>query len=705
MRQIFTISLLFFIVFQTQGQKQLSIEDAVGNFTLTPDNIRNLQWIENDERFIYNEMVKGEDFLLSGHIKNTRIDTIAKASNLHLDLKRIPELNIIDKNTAWFAFKKVFYQFDFIQKKSIKMFEISEMAEHEDVSPNKKKVAYTIGNNLYIKDSDKKIAVAEDANKAIVYGQAVHRNEFGITKGTFWSPDANKLAFYRMDENKVTEYPLLLLDGFPGTTKMIRYPMAGQKSHHVTVGIFDLTTQRTVYLQTGEPQEQYLTNIAWNPNNNEIYIAVVNRDQNVMKLNAYSTTDGKFIRTVLTDKDEQWVEPEHPIVFIPGQKNRFIWQSERDGFNHLYVYDTNGKFHRQITKGNFVVTELHGFDRRASHVFVTITDNDGLDRKLLKVNIENGKSAIMTTESGTHQAKVNGWNGFFIDNFSAHDKPRRISIHQADGKLVKTLLEAKDPLAEYVSPRPELLKLNADDGSVLNARLFKPANFDPKKKYPVIVYVYGGPHAQMISNRWLWGANNWMIYIAAQGYVVFTLDNRGSAYRGKEFEQVIHRQLGTPECDDQMKGVEYLKKQSYVDAARIALHGWSYGGFMTASLMCRFPDVFKCGVAGGPVIDWKMYEIMYTERYMDHPDDNPEGYEQNSLLNQIKQLKGRLMLVHGTIDNVVLWQHSQELVKKAIAEGILLDYMIYPDHEHNVRGKDRIHLMKTVSRYLVEQLK
>jgi dipeptidyl-peptidase-4 len=686
------------------AQKSLSIEDAVGNSTLYPENLRGLQWIEQDDHFVYAEMIKGEDYLLSGNPRNNKIDTLLKANMLHPDLKRIPEIKFIDKNTFSFRFKQIIYKFNLNNKIAQKLIEVPENAENIDITTSNKYAAYTIDNNLYIKESDNTHVISDDNNRSIVYGQSVHRNEFGITKGTFWSSKENKLAFYRMDESMVTEYPLLHLDGFPGTTKMIHYPMAGQKSHQVTVGIYDPATKKTIYLQTGEPKEQYLTNIAWHLDDSEIYIAVVNRDQNTMKLNAYSSSDGKFLRTIITEKDDEWVEPENPIVFIPGTKNRFLWQSEKDGWNHIYVYDTQGKFHRQLTRGNYVVTDFLGFDKKALHIYAIIADNVGLDRKLIKVNISNGKLQNLTPESGTHQVIVNKQNGLFMDNFTSSQIPRKISVHQADGKIIKTILEAKDPLAEYTSPRPELIKITSEDGSIINGRIFKPANMETGKKYPVIIYVYGGPHAQMISNRWLWGANNWMVYMASQGFVVFTLDNRGSAYRGKSFEQVVHRQLGQAECDDQMKGVEFLKRQAYVDPSRIGVHGWSYGGFMTTTLLCRYPDVFKAGVAGGPVIDWRMYEVMYTERYMDTPEDNKEGYDQSSLLAQIKNLKARLMLIHGTIDNVVLWQHSQELVKQAVKNDIQIDYMIYPDHEHNVRGKDRIHLMKTVSRYLTEQL-
>jgi dipeptidyl-peptidase 4 len=308
--------------------------------------------------------------------------------------------------------------------------------------------------------------------------------------------------------------------------------------------------------------------------------------------------------------------------------------------------------------------------------------------------------------SGTHSAKLSPNGNYIIDTYSSQVTPRKIwVINNKDGKVAQTLLTSKNPVADYALGEVTIFPIKADDGTDLYTRMITPPNFDKNKKYPVVVYVYGGPHLQLVTNSWLGGANLWMQLMAQKGYIVFTLDPRGTSGRGLEFEQETFRQLGTVEIADQLRGVEYLKSLPYVDADRMGIHGWSFGGFMTTSMMLKSPDTFKVGVAGGPVIDWNYYEIMYTERYMDSPEQNPEGYKNANLLNYVKNLKGKLLMIHGTVDDVVVWQHSLAFIKKAVDEGILLDYFVYPGHPHNVIGKDRVHLMRKVTQYLDDNLK
>jgi dipeptidyl-peptidase-4 len=472
----------------------------------------------------------------------------------------------------------------------------------------------------------------------------------------------------------------------------------------VTLGVFDVQTSKTVYLETGLPAEQYLTNITWSPDDRFIFIAVVNREQNLMKLNQYNAVDVTFIRTLRTESDSEWVEPEHPIEFLPQSNEQFVYQSGKDGFNHLYLGKLGANSEIQLTFGNWVVTDFLGFDKSAKNGFACVTAKNGLERQLVRFNLK-GKITQLTNLSGTHSIELCDDKAYFIDNFSSISVPRNITIHStADGKEIRKLLSVDNPLKGFKLSIPELVELKTTNNTILNARIFKPTTLEAGKKYPVVIYVYGGPHAQMVTNRWLAGGNVWMSWMAEQGFIVFTLDNRGSAFRGLDFEQQVHGKLGTIEMEDQLLGVNYLKSLPFVDSTRIGVHGWSFGGFMTTTLLCRNPGLFKAGVAGGPVIDWKLYEIMYTERYMDTPLENPLGYETANLLNVAKNLKDRLLLIHGTVDDVVVWQHSLEFVKKCVDAGVLIDYMVYPEHPHNVTGKDRKHLMKTVTRYFQEHL-
>lgn len=702
MRTCLYLIALFIGAFPAPAQQLLTLEDLFSKPGLNPENINGLQWIGQTDAYCF--VSKKGDALLRSTVKSAAADTLIRAGELLPELKKIPAVTWLDASRFYFIHKNNLYICDLNRKKSEKISETGEDANNTDVEPNTLSVAFTRNNNLFIARNQEIIAISHENDKDVLYGHSVHRDEFGIHKGTFWSPSGKQLAFYRMDQRMVTDYPLVHLGSLPAENKPVKYPMAGQKSHHVTIGIYNLASGQTVYLQTGEPKEQYLTNVCWTPDEQYILVAIVNRAQNEMKLNQYRANDGTFVKTLFTESDPEWVEPEHPAVFLPGKGDRFIWQSERDGYNHLYLYDLNGKLIAQLTKGPFVVTEYLGSDPAGKNVFALIADNKGLDRKLMKADL-NGKTTVLTTESGTHSVQLNDAKTWFIDQFSNLSTPRSITLRSGGGKAVRTLLDAGDPLNDFIMGYPELVELRTADGIPLNARIFKPVPFDPQKKYPVLVYIYGGPHAQMVSNRWLGGANLWMSWMASQGFVVFTLDNRGSAYRGLAFEQSIHRRLGTPETEDQLTGISYLKSLPFADPGRIGVHGWSYGGFMTTTLMTRHPGLFKAGVAGGPVMDWKLYEVMYTERYMDTPEENSEGYETACLLSRADKLKDRLMLIHGTVDDVVVWQHSQEFVKKCVEKGVLVDYMIYPGHAHNVQGKDRLHLMQTVTRYLNERLK
>ena len=535
-----------------------------------------------------------------------------------------------------------------------------------------------------------------------MFGQSVHRSEFGITKGTFWSPQGDKLAFYRKDESMVTDYPLIDMNPRPAEVKLIKYPMAGMESHQVKVGVYDLETRRTVYLQTGEPKDQYLTAVTWSPDGESIFIGVLNRDQNHLKLNQYNAETGAFVKTLFEETDEQWVEPEEGLIFVPGHNDKFLWFSSRDNYKQLYLYNTKGEMLKKVTDGNWDVTGFIGFDKRNNIYFQAATDH-ALQRQIFRTDLK-GNQKQLTSKKGTHTAVLNH-SGLLIDTFSNIDTPKEIRIISSAPKLLKTLLESKDPLENYNYSRPEIITFKDKAGFQLNARMIKPSDFDPSKKYPVVVYVYGGSHAQMVRNKWLGGAPMWMYYLAEKGYLVFTLDNRGSHNRSSAFEQATFRHLGDKEMEDQLEGVAYLKSLPYVDAERMAVHGWSFGGFMTTSMMLRQPGVFKVGVAGGPVIDWRMYEVMYGERYMDRPQDNPEGYEKADLTNYVANLDGKLLIIHGQVDDVVVPQHSMKLLKACVDNGVQIDFFTYPGHPHNVRGKDRVHLMQKVIDYIDTNLK
>ncbi len=587
---------------------------------------------------------------------------------------------------------------------------IASDAAQQVLSPNGSHAAWLKENNIIISSQNgKDINVTNDTDKGIVNGSDyVHRQEFGINKGMWWSPSSDKLLFYRKDEKMVANYPLTNWDERIASNKDIKYPMAGMKSEEVTLVVYDVASGKSITLKTEGPKEQYLTCVTWSPDGKKIYVGVLNREQNHLKLNRYDAATGNFEKTLFEEKATTYVEPLHDLTFVPGKNDQFLYRSEKDGFEQLYLYKTDGKQLKKLGYLDVVITDFQGFDADAKNAFYIGATNNGLERQLYKVELKSGKTTPLTTQGGTHTAIVSSDGTLALDSFSNTTTPNTVTVINLNNKKVtNTILTAENPYTgKTVLPKMELVTITAADGKTpLNGRIIYPANFDTAKKYPVIVYVYGGPHAQLVTNEWLGGASLFDYYLAQQGYVVFTMDNRGSDARGRDFEHVVHRNLGINEMADQMKGVDYLKTKAFVDQDRIGVSGWSFGGFMTSSLMLDHADTFKVGVAGGPVCDWKYYEIMYGERYMDTPQENPEGYAKTNIIDKAKQLKGRLLVIHGAQDNVVVQQHSMEFINACIAAGKQVDYFLYPNHEHNVRGKDRVHLNQKIADYFDTYLK
>ena len=561
--------------------------------------------------------------------------------------------------------------------------------------------------NLYIKAQNGELhQLSTDGSREIVYGQSVHRNEFGIYKGTFFSPDGKQLAFYRMDQSMVTDYPQVNTFERVAAYAPDKYPMAGMTSHKVTIGIADVATGATRYLDLGDVTDRYFTNIAWSPDGSTLYLIEVNRDQTDARLDAYDVASGKKITTLYSEHNDRYVEPLHPIQFLPWDSSKFIYWSQQDGFMHLYLMNTEGNIVRQLTKGNWVVDAVVGFNAKAKSVIYVSNEINPLQMNIFSVDVNKGTRRLLDNGLGVHSATLSADGSYLLDSWSEPDVPRVYAItNTRTGKSVE-IHRSADPWQGYQVPIFESGSIKAADGVTdLYWRMVKPADFNPAKKYPTVVYVYGGPHAHNVAASWHWMSRSWETYMAQKGFIVYILDNRGSENRGLAFEQATFRQLGQIEMQDQMKGVEYLKTLPYVDASRLGVHGWSFGGFMTISLMTNYPDVFKVGVAGGPVIDWKWYEVMYGERYMDTPQTNPEGYEKTSLLNRAKDLKGRLLVITGMNDNTVVPQHCLMFLNACAEADTYPDFLAYPGEEHNMRGHKSVHLHEKITRYFEDYLK
>lgn len=678
--------------------KELTLEDAVMGYYkgLYPENMRGLKWTTNNELY---QIRQDSLFMYS-----PSSEQIKKKLSISKDLlndtskKQIRGFEFNSNQSYSYKYRGKYYS---LKENEISVIETPKQATNELNSPNKSAIAFTIENNLFWSNSAKEIAITNHTDLNIVAGQSIHRNEFGINGGIFWSNNSKKIAFYEKDETDVHEYPILDINSTPGKLNAIKYPMAGQKSEYAKVGIYNISTSKTTYLKTNHADDDYVTNLTWGPNDKFIYIAELNRDQNHLKWAQYDATSGKRIKTLFEEKNKKWVEPEYPLYFLPNKNNEFITLSERDGFMNIYHFNTDGKLIQQITKNKWVITSIKKLINNTIYFEGTGTDPRSMHTFSINVNGKNQKQ--ITTEKGVHRTKISPNNKYLLDQYSQVEIPGITQVISLEDSKRVNFHKAANPLKNYQIGSTELFKIKSTDNIDLYGRLIKPSFFKEGEKYPVLVYVYGGPHAQLVTNGWMASASLWMHWMAENGYLILTLDGRGSQNRGFEFESSIFRNLGDIEMKDQILGLDYLKSLNCVDTNRLAVHGWSYGGFMTTSFMTRYPDLFDVGVAGGPVIDWKWYEVMYGERYMDQPLTNPEGYQTTSLLNHAKNLKGDLLLIHGTADDVVVMQHNLAFVQKCIEEKKQVDFFPYPMHKHNVRGKDRVHLMEKVLNYILSK--
>ena len=698
----------FFFIVSAFGQKKITLEDGVlqQNRAFRADKLLAFQWIPNTANYVY--FADSGRKLMTANTANTTASELVTLTDLNkatgADFKSFFGIEWKDGNAFILANGNKYYEYNIQTKTGKLLSDLGDTAENGTFNKTKNKLAFTEKNNLYVLDGTNKVAITTETNENIISGQFFARNEFGITNGIFWSPQSNLIAFYQKDQTDVADYPLLDINETPGKLENIKYPMIGQKSEKPKVGIYNIASKKTVFISPKGNNDDYLTNLSWTPDEKYVLIAELNRGQNHMHLNVYDANSGAFVRTLFEEKAANWVEPEHPAFFPSAKSNNFVWVSEKDGFNNLYYYSIEGKLIKQLTQNKFVLKEILGSNPAGTEVYFYATGANGMNTLAYKVDLK-GKQTLITKEEGTHNVAISTDGNWIFDEFSSHSIQSKSLLYDKNLKA-KTLLESADKYAGYTMGTAEIKTIKAADGTTdLYTRLIKPSNFDPAKKYPVMVYVYGGPHAQMITNSYLDGANLWMYWMAEQGYLVFTVDNRGSENRGVAFEKIIHGRLGVHEMDDQLKGVDYLKSLPYVDANRLAVHGWSFGGFMTTSLLLRKPDVFKVGVAGGPVTDWKWYEIMYGERYMDTPAENQKGFDESSTLNYVKDLKGKLLLIHGTSDDVVVMQHNFALVKKFVEAQKQVDFFPYPMHKHNVLGKDRVHLMTKVLNYIIDNNK
>ncbi len=688
---------------QPQG-KLLTMEETILSRELSPASYP-VRWVAQSDSY----SITDGTAIVAVNARSGKRSTVITLEELNrllsADFKAFPAYSFEDENTLVVISNGVRSTIDLRRSSIVASSRVPEGVANLTRQPGKGgRYAYTRANNLYYFDGENEHAVTEYEDRSIVCGQSVSRNEFGITGGILFAPDDSKIAFYRKDESRVTDFPLVDITTRTGTLRNIKYPMNGMASERVDLGIYDIATARTVYLTvTDFDEERYLTNVTWAPDAKHIYVQVLDRRQKNMHLNMYDVTTGRLVKQLLTEHNDRFVEPQYPLVFLRNDPSRFIYTTDnRDGYYNLYLCDHEGNVKRLTATDADVRYVAHN----GRYVYYTSAEVSPVENHLFKVDIVTGRSTRLTPDEGWHNVSVSHSGRYFLDDYSSLRVPRIVEMRSTENRLSRELFRAPDPTEGYAYADIELGTVKSADGKYDNYyRLIKPLGFDPAKKYPAILYVYGGPHSQMVRNSYQAQLRRWEMYMAQRGYVVFVMDNRGTSNRGAEYEKAIHKQCGQCEMQDQMAGMKWLMSHPWVDRDRIGVHGWSYGGYMTISLMTNYPDVFKVGVAGGPVIDWKWYEVMYGERYMETPETNAEGFEKVSLLNRAADLKGKLLICQGAMDGTVVWQHSLNFVRKCIESNVQVDYFPYPLAEHNVFGKDAVHLHNKISDYFEQYLK
>jgi dipeptidyl-peptidase 4 len=591
--------------------------------------------------------------------------------------------------------------------------------EDPKFSPDGKWISFSRDANLFVVNlaSGETKALTTGGSEEVLKGKLdwVYPEELDTRTAYWWSPDSSKIAYYEMDERPVTRYPIMDMSSPTGGTEYTRYPQAGEANPIVRVGVVALSGGETKWMDTGANTDVYLARVNWLPDSRRIAIQRLNRAQNQLDLLFCDVSTGAA-KTVLTETDKYWLNISDDLYFFPDNK-RFLWSSERTGYRHFYVYDNSGKQLMQLTSGEWGISDLGGFgpgamnhpavDEKRGYVYFTSNKDNVLETQLYRVSLNDKSLARITKDAGSNTPTISPDLSSFINSYSNATTPARLDLYRIDGTRVAVINEGAVPeLAQYKLTPEEFIEVTADDGTKLQASIIKPVDFDPSKKYPVLINVYGGPHVQLVRNAW--GSLGYLMHevLAAKGYVIFTLDNRGSWGRGHAFETPIYHQLGKIELQDQLAGVRYLKSLGYVDPARIGITGGSYGGYMTLEALFNAPDTFKAGISDAPVSDWKLYDTIYTERYMGRPQDNAEGYKSSSPVNQAEKLKGKLMLVHGTGDDNVHFANSVEVLNALIDSGLYPDQlMVFPGRGHGISdAAARVLMYRRITEFILNNL-
>ena len=715
--------ILLFLVATVFGQQKITVEDIYGG-AFRAKGMDELQSLKNTDQYT---VLNIDQASRSMQIDLYDFATLKKVSNL-IDTKNHKALaEGIDSYTFDASEKKIliacnsnkifrhsftadYFLYDITSKSLTKLFDFQ--VQEPTFSPDGTKIAYARENNLYVYDvaSKKSTAVTTDGKKnAVINGITdwVYEEEFAFVRAFDWSKDSKKLAYIRFDESQVPEFSMSMFhkDLYP-TIETFKYPKAGEKNSEVSLHIYDAASNTGKKVSLENYKDFYIARLQWTNDNNTLSAQVLNRHQNNLDLLFVDGTTATA-KVVLNEKDKAYVDITDNLTFL--KDNSFIWTSEKDGFNHIYVYDKTGKLKNQVTKGNWEVTSYYGFDEKTKTVFYQSTENGSINRDIYRIALDGKNKVRLSKNTGTNTATFSPNFQFFINTFSSASQPTTYTLNESKAGKEIQVIENNQELAArlkaYNLPVKEFFVLKTAKGNELNAWILKPKDFDPSKKYPVFMYQYSGPGSQQVNNDWNNNDDYWFASLTQQGYIIACVDGRGTGFKGADFKKVTQKELGKYEVQDQIDAAKVIGAYPYVDASRIGIFGWSYGGFMASNCIFQGNDVFKMAIAVAPVTNWRFYDSVYTERYMQTPQENASGYDQNSPINHVDKLKGKFLLIHGSGDDNVHVQNSMQMMEALIQANKQFDSQIYPDKNHGIYGgKTRIQLYNKMTNFIKENL-
>ncbi len=711
---------------QVSEKKKITLEDIWRNGTFNPRTVSGLNPMNDGKHYAsyYTNPSTRKTYLLQYNYATGAVtDTILRFEDLVFNGKMLQpqgysfsadekQIMIITDREA--IYRRSSKENNFIYNRANKT--ISELSSNgkqlfATFSPDGKKVAFVRENDLFIKDltSNTERKITNDGKwNFIINGGAdwVYEEEFSFARAFFWSPDGKKIAYYKFNEANVKEFSMTMYDGLYPSEYKFKYPKAGEVNAIVSIHIHNLEMNTTKNVNIGSEKDQYIPRIQWTQDPNMLCVQRMNRHQNKLEYLIADANTGET-RTLLTETSDTYIDINDDLTFLADKKS-FIITSEKDGYQHVYHYDLNGKLINQITKGNWEVSRVYGIDEKNKTVYYQSTESSPLQRDVYAIGFNGKNKRKLNASAGTNNAVFTADYSFFINYHTAVGSPTYVSLHDNKGKMIRVLEDntaLKSKLTEYDLGTKEFLTIPTIGGVQLNAWMIKPSNFDPNKKYPVFMFVYGGPGSQTVTDSW-GGANEfWYHMLAQQGYIVVSVDNRGTGARGAEFKKMTYLELGKYETIDQIEAGIWLANQSYVDANRIGIQGWSYGGYMSSLAITKGADVFKMAIAVAPVTHWKFYDTIYTERFLRTPQENKSGYEDNSPINFVNQLKGSYLIIHGTADDNVHFQNASEMVKALVNANKKFESAFYPDKNHGISGGNtRLQLYGLMTDFILRSL-